>query len=149
MTAYDQTYLLVLLESIYFTYLFITQLQFTVYLLMGNWEMKVNVLLFLCLLGRRGTMIRQMVFQGLGSSPALQVCWLLYNSMPLEYIVHQFSLRTYTPVILIWQTIESSQSNKLDCPFPPPGWRQGPYRPGCCIHYALLVNENQKAHYQT
>jgi len=36
MTAYDQTYLLVLLESIYFTYLFITQLQFTVYLLMGN-----------------------------------------------------------------------------------------------------------------
>lgn len=67
-----------------------------------------------------------MVFPGLDSSPALQVCWLLYNSMPLEYIVHQCSLKTYTPVILIWQAIESSQSNKPDCPFSPPGWRQGP-----------------------
>ena len=55
--------------------------------------------------------------------------------MALKYTVHQCPLELYTLVDLTCQATESTPSNKRGCPFPPPGWRQGPSNPGqriCC-----------------
>lgn len=43
--------------------------------------------------------------------------------------VHQCLLEPSPPVCLMCLTIGSSQNSKPDCPFPPPGWRQGPFNP--------------------
>jgi len=40
---------------------------------------------------------------------------------------------------LTCQAIESTLSNKHGCPFPPPGWRQGPSNPGQRICCSLAV----------
>jgi len=52
------------------------------------------------------------------------------------------STRALYSCVLVFQAIESAQSYKSGCPFPLPGWRQGPSGDSIC--YSLLVNVNQK-----
>jgi len=66
----------------------------------------------------------------------------LYNWMAMGYTVHQHPPELYTPVVLMCLAIKSIQSNKTDCPFLPPGWRQGPSISSYCISYSLLMYEN-------
>lgn len=61
-----------------------------------------------------------------GIPPSLQkYTWVLpfYNFMALGYSVHWCPIEPNTPVVLMCQAIKSTQSNKTDCPFPPPGGR--------------------------
>lgn len=49
---------------------------------------------------------------------------------------------------LMCQDIESTESNKLSCLFPPPGWRQDTSSPDCSIHLVFTpVNANHKSLY--
>ncbi|PKU29591.1 hypothetical protein llap_20105 [Limosa lapponica baueri] len=45
--------------------------------------------------------------------------------MAIGYTVHHCPPGLYTFVALMCQATKSTQSNKLCCPSPPPGWRQG------------------------
>ena len=51
--------------------------------------------------------------------PPVYCCTLiLCNLMASKYSVHQHPLELYTPLDLTCQAIESTPSNKPDCPFP-------------------------------
>lgn len=54
--------------------------------------------------------------------------------MALAYTVQWCPLQPYIPVDLMCQAIKSAQSNKPDCPFTPPGWRQDHSGPSDSIH---------------
>jgi len=72
-------------------------------------------------------------------TPEIQMDSALVNLMALKDTVHQCPLELYTLVDLTCQTTESTPSNKCDCPFPSPGWRQGPYNSGQRICCSLAV----------
>ncbi|KAF1494150.1 Nuclear cap-binding protein subunit 1, partial [Megadyptes antipodes antipodes] len=69
----------------------------------------------------------------------------LYSLMALGYTVHRCLLEPYTPVGLMCQATESTQSSKPGCPFPLPGWRQGPSSPHHSIRFSFLVHTSQKS----
>lgn len=59
--------------------------------------------------------------------------------------MHQCPLELYLSVGLMCQAIGSTQFSKPGCPFPPPGWSQGPTSPHQILHYLLVVTAKEKS----
>ena len=73
--------------------------------------------------------------------------WILplCNLIIWEHTVHRCLLELYMSVGLMCQAIESTQSSKPICPFPPPVWRQGPSISGWSLHDLIFVTAKQKS----
>lgn len=72
---------------------------------------------------------------------SLQPTTQLALGIPLSLRKYRQVLPLYKFMTLERQAIKSTQSNKSNSSFHPPGWRQGPSSLGCCIHYSFLLCE--------
>lgn len=67
--------------------------------------------------------------------------------MALGYTLHQYPPKPHTPMGPTSQAFESIQIGKPGCPFPLPGWRQGPPIPFQSMYYLTPVIANCKSLY--